>query len=231
MNRPFLLPAFLGLIAILLAMLMNLPLRGLHFDAPAPFTNPVLALEFAPSAETLGTLLGSDADGAKVTALRAATLRDNLFVFGYTLFLAALASVVWRQTRRKRYLLLGFLALFIGLSDLMENGAIQMLLSNFQNDMLLSDAMDFRRIRMFAWAKWLGLAVYFGALAPYLWGRGWLLGRGLAIVAGIAVVLAVMARFYPEWIEAYVTAVFAAFPLAVAFCFLKKEAGSEERCV
>jgi hypothetical protein len=229
MNRPFLLPAFLGLIAIVLALRVNLPLRGLHFNSPPPFTNPVLALEFAPSSETLSIVLGQDGNTTQIAALRASTRRDNLFALGYTLFLVALAGVVWRQTRKKRYLLLVGLALLIGVSDLLENGAIQMLLSNFEHDTLYQDTLGFRRVRMFAWAKWLGLALYFGALAPYLWGNGWLLGRGLALVAGIAVVLGILAWFSPEWIEAYVYAVFVAFPLAVAFCFLKKDAGSYAR--
>lgn len=223
MNRPFLLAGFLGLVALLFASTVNLPLRGISFDSPPPFTHPVIAIELGTSSATMEVVLGPEAGRSdKVSALLAATNRDTLFVLAYTLFLLAFAATVWRQTRRLVHLLLVLLALGIGFADIAENTAIKSLLLTYVSDMYEAGGSDFRRVLLFAWAKWAGLAVYFAVLVPYLWARGWVIGRGLALVAAVAAVLGLLAGFSPIWIERYVAAVFMALPLTVAYCFLAK---------
>jgi len=225
MNRPFLFAGIFGAIAVVLALFVNIPLRGISFDSPPPFTHPVIAIELGASSTTMEVVLGpeGEARSRKVSALMQATVRDTLFVLGYTLFLLVFAGTIWWQTRKVLHLLLCLLALAIGLADIAENTAIKSLLMAYGSDMYEASGSDFRRVLLFAWVKWAGLAVYFAVLVPYLWARGWMIGRVLGLVAAVAAVLGLLAWFSPTWIERYVAVVFMALPLTVAYCFLAKK--------
>lgn len=226
LNRPFLLAGLIGLATLFVAVVVNLPLRGVTFAVPEPFSHPIIALEFGASSSMLETLLGAAGQERtdKIWALMSATQRDTLFVITYMLFLLAFAGTVWRQTKKPIHLLLCVLALGIGLADIAENTAIKSLLLAYDSEVYTADGSDFSRVRLFAWLKWAGLAVYFAVLVPYLWACGWIAGRALAIVAGLAAVLGLVAVFAPTWIERYVALVFIALPLTVAYCFVAKKA-------
>ncbi|MBK6930844.1 MAG: hypothetical protein IPH12_08185 [Saprospirales bacterium] len=221
MKRPFLLAGLLGIIAMMLAVLTSMQIPRNHsFNCPEPFRRPVLALEFVRSAESLSALFGTDKYGraGNIRRIRKAQNTDNFFIAGYTLFLLAFAMTIWRQTRKWRYALLVLLALAIGLSDLFENGAIRLLVDGMEKTPLQLESIDFQRLHFWAWAKWLGLAVFFAAIGPYVWSLRWL-GRVLAAAGLLSALLGVFAWFSDAWIERYASAVFATFPLAVIFCF------------
>lgn len=205
----------------MLAFLIGIPIKNSTFTCQPPFTNPTVALEFVKSSADLDAFFGQDRREDNLRDMQASLNRDNFFVAGYTLFLMGMALTVWRRTRLNRYAGLIVLALVIGMADLLENSVLKTALGQLLKDAPVAEDA-FVQLSKYTWIKWLGLAAYFGLLAPFLWRRR-LVGRLLAICAVITVLLGAAAWFSDAWIQSYTTAVFGVFPLAVAFCFLYRK--------
>ncbi|MCS7037489.1 MAG: hypothetical protein RMJ33_09350 [Saprospiraceae bacterium] len=226
-RRPFFWAGLAGLLALLAAVLMANALREVSFETPPPFRDAVMAIEWAPSAETMDVVLGAAPERARrIEALLQATARDGLFVLAYTLFMCAFAVTAAWLSHRWRYLLLAALALAVGLADLAENGAIRALLLLYDSETFEPGGADYVRVRLFAWAKWAGITLYFIGIAPFLWSRGWVLGRLLALLAAAVAVMWVLAQFLRAWAELYSLAVFLLFAIAIGYCFVPVRASA-----
>ncbi len=168
-RRPFFLTGIVGVLALLLAAFMAQPLRQVTFDTPPPFRDAVMAVEWAPSPVTMDVVLGKAPERAKrIRALLEATRRYGLFILAYTLFMCGFAATISLVSRRRHYLLLGIVALLVGFADLGENGAIRSLLLLYDSETFTAGSADYLRVRLFAWVKWAGTALYFAGVGPYL---------------------------------------------------------------
>ena len=230
MKKPFFIAGLIGLAAVVAALFVSRPLAGYTFQCPPGFTRPVVALEFIASEQELITFFGPSAlageDGEMTltdekNAIRRSLGLDFMFIPLYTLYLMAFAWAIYRQNRKKGYLLLILLAALIGLADIFENGAIQMLLNKFMPPAHNLEVADFQRLHFFAWTKWLGLVLYFAAVLPFLRLAG-RLGQLLTLAAVVVCCSGLWAFFHKDWIEQFTVSVFLFFPLAVVFCFFYK---------
>ncbi len=220
-RRPFFWAGLAGLVALAAAVLMAGALRGVSFETPPPFRDAVMAIEWAASAETMDIVLGAPPERSRrIQALLQATARDGLFALAYTLFMCAFAVTAAWLSQRWYYLLLAALALAVGFADLAENGAIRALLLLYDSETFEPGGADYVRVRLFAWAKWAGITLYFAGIAPFLWSRGWALGRLLALLAAAVVVMWVLAQVFRTWAEPYALAVFLLFAVAIGYCFV-----------
>lgn len=223
---PFILAGIFGIAALVCAALIGLPLKDHSLVCPASFTQPMLALEFVRSGDELQILLGRDQMAENIKAVESALGRDYLFILAYTFYLIALAHAIFRLRRKRRYLLLAVLAVVIGLADIFENGAISQLMERFQAAPSQLEAVDFQRLHIWTWTKWLGLLVYFAAVMPFL-RRSGRLGQILSLAAAAVCLLGLVAFFSRNWIQPYTTAIFLLFPLTVVFCFVPKNKSSD----
>ncbi len=221
MKLPFLLAGIFGLAALVLASLIGLPLKGHELVCTAPFTQPMVALEFVASTEELQTLLGRAQLQENTIAVDAALGRDFLFILAYTFYLVAFAHAMFRERGKRRYLILAVLAGVIGLADILENGAITLLMDALKTGPAEVGSIYFQRLHWFTWTKWLGLVIYFAAAIPFLRRAGWV-GQIIALAALVVSVLGILAVASRNWIQPYTTAVFLIFPLTVLFCFIHR---------
>lgn len=221
-TRPLLLAGLAGLICLLFAVLVGLPVREhkAAFNYPKGFSEPMLTLEFIPDSAALHAFLGETpgSDSRKIRALEYALRRDNFFACAYTLFLIAFAISVRFVTRNKKYWLLIPLALLTGFSDLAENGHMRNLLNAGA-----PDSISFRAMHLFAWIKWLGLVVYFQFCALFF-RTGGRLGRVLALLAWVAPIMGAVAFATNKMIQPFAFLVmYIIFPLSLVFCFSYKK--------
>lgn len=208
------------MLALLLAAFMAQPLRQVAFETPPPFRDAVMAVEWAPSPATMDVVLGKAPERPeRIRALLEATRRDGLFILAYTLFMCGFAVTMSLVSRHRYYLLLGVVALVVGFADLGENGAIRSLLLLYDSETFTPGGSDYLRVRLFAWVKWAGTALYFAGVGPYLWSRGWFIGRVLALLAASVVIMWILAQFSALWAEPYALGVFGLLALATAYCF------------
>jgi len=114
------------------------------------------------------------------------------------------------------------LALLIGAADLAENAAIRTLLSLYGSDLYEPGGADYVRIRLFAWLKWAGLALYFAGVALYFGLHERRRARLLAISSGLVAAAGALAQFSDTWAEPYALSVFGLFFIAIGYCFWKK---------
>lgn len=219
MKRPFLIAGLIGAIALVIATFVSSPLAKHVFICQPGFTKPMLAMEFIASAQELQTFFGTEGLSAKIVAMEQALGMDFLFILAYTTYLIAFAFAIYKRQKNRFYLALPALAILIGLADILENGAIKMLMRAKPEELV--DAMSFQRLHFFTWTKWLGLVVYFAAVIPFLRGAG-RFGQLLALAAALVCINAILAVFAKTWIQPFTTGIFLIFPLTVVFCFFQK---------
>ncbi|MCB9305495.1 MAG: hypothetical protein H6565_02760 [Lewinellaceae bacterium] len=220
MNKPFLIAAVVGLIAMLISTFVSAPLNGIDFHCQPGFSKPILALEFAGSVQTFQAVFGADDLEKKRTAVLISLERDFVFILAYVAFLAAFAYALLKGRGKWLFLSPVLLAVGIGIADLLENDALRNLTLHLESGYGAFDTVIARRLFFATWTKWLGFAVYFSALLPYLF-RDERTGRVLGIATGMVCLMAVMALLRISWIEPYVLSIFILFPLSVGYCFLK----------
>lgn len=187
-DRLFLISGFLGLGALAMTLLLSLLGPG-ETGALAPgFITPVMAFEFAETEAEVWELFRPAGSAA---AMDRVNRWDFLYMAIYNLFLAAFAVACARQTGRRFFYIPAALALFILLADALENA--QLLGLTYQTT-LDGGSMDglLRRLRLFTWLKWGGLALYFALLGPFFRNHTGL-WRAVGAVGLLPVILAVVA--------------------------------------
>ncbi len=136
MQHPLLPAALVGILAIMVGLSVQKPLKDRQFVTPPHFPNKMLALEFIPDSTALHQFFGASAEerSGNMEAMRSALRRDNFFALSYTLFLMVFGIVCWSATRKAWYWLVLPLALLAGLSDFIENAQTLRMLDNIQSE-------------------------------------------------------------------------------------------------
>jgi hypothetical protein len=192
-DRPFLISGLLGIGVIGMTLFLSL-IGPREVEAlPPGFITPVMAFEFAESADEVSQLFAVDGSAA---AMDRVNRWDFLYMALYSGFLFAFALTCARQTGRGYFYIPAALAVGILVADALEN--VQLLaITRVLSDADISPVMGelsplLSRLRLFTWLKWGGLAVYFLLLWPYFRGLAsrW---RGVRFVAALPALLAVVA--------------------------------------
>jgi hypothetical protein len=187
-DRLFLISGILGLGA--LAMTLILGLIGPRETGPLPagFITPVMAFEFAGSADEVGKLFDPDGSAA---AMDRVNRWDFLYMTLYNAFLGAFALVAARQTGNRRFCVAAALAPLILAADALENVQLLALTGMLDGGDM---SAPLARLRLFTWLKWGGLALYFLLLMPHFRGLPgrW---RWVAAAGATPALLAVVAVF------------------------------------
>jgi hypothetical protein len=195
-DRPFLISGLLGIGVIGMTLFLSLIGPREVGALPPGFITPVMAFEFAESADEVTAMFAPDGSAA---AMDRVNRWDFLYMALYGLFLFAFAlACVW-QTGRLFFAIPAALALLIPFADALEN--VQLLSLTYQTT-VGGGAMAglLARLRWFTWLKWGGLALYFVLLWPYFLG---LSGRArwigvVGILPALLAVLALLARGLPN---------------------------------
>ncbi|MBL7775944.1 MAG: hypothetical protein JNK89_08065 [Saprospiraceae bacterium] len=200
MKRPFLPVSLFLLLALAPVRNMQIALNDADFQ-PADYASPILQAEFQSSPEEVYNLYGANNGPARMvrtSAMRAAHRHDNWFVLVYGLFLLAFASIGYRLTREKYFLLLAVLTAAAAGADWLENSEISAITRALDTETNQLGRL-LQRLGWWTWLKWLGLAAYFGVLAQFFnpataWGslHPWA-GLGLLWACRIVPALAVIA--------------------------------------
>jgi hypothetical protein len=157
---------------------------------PPGFITPVMAFEFAGSADEVTGMFAPDGSAA---AMDRVNRWDFLYMALYGLFLCAFALACAWQTGRLFFAIPAALALLIPFADALEN--VQLLRLTYQTTAGGGEMAGLlARLRWFTWLKWGGLAVYFLLLWPYFRGLAdrW---RWIGIIGILPALLAIIAVF------------------------------------
>lgn len=192
--------------ATALAALATLALAALLlfvYPAKAPlsegFRTPILAFEFAKTAEDLAFLSGQSEAASQYRANMDRGQRiDMLFPFAYAGLLALLLLALARQGIASAWVGLLF-ALSIVPSDIHENLVMLETTAALAKDQPLTALLP--SLHTATWLKWWGLAITAGFLAfAYLQRRHWF-AAGLSALASLAIVLSWLSNAQPMAVE------------------------------
>lgn len=107
---------------ILGAVVMSLfPIKGGNY--PAGYGTPVIAFEFAQTANEVHAAIGYSAQNwqERLAAMKTGTYGDFVFIFSFTIFMVSFFHAAKRQTGLALYKFLAAIALIAGLSDVTED--------------------------------------------------------------------------------------------------------------
>ncbi len=217
MQYPLLPAALVGILAIMVGLSVQQPLKDRQFVTPPHFHNKMLALEFIPDSLALQQFFGegTEVQTGNMEAMRSALRRDNFFALAYTLFLMVFGIVCWSATRKAWYWLVLPLALLAGLSDFIENAQTLRMLDNIQSEDI---HIAIQRLHFWVWTKSLSMAVLLLVAANFLWQSGWV-GRILALLAFAAAIAGFLSFFWIGLFETYsLLGLTIFFPLLVLYC-------------
>jgi hypothetical protein len=187
---PFLISGLLGIGAIGMTLFLSLIGPREVGALPEGFVTPVMAFEFAGSADEVMGMFAPDGSAA---AMDRVNRWDFLYMALYGLFLFAFALACAWQTGNRFFYIPAALALLIPFADALEN--VQLLRLTYQTTVGGGDMAGLlAQLRWFTWLKWGGLTVYFLLLWPYFRGLGgrW---RWIGVVGILPALLAIIAVF------------------------------------
>lgn len=203
--------AITGLVLVVVSVIMMIAGRADFSGAwlPQGFKVPILALEFASSAEEVKSIISGLSEDA-IHSLRLATQWDMLFLIVYNLFLVFLLSSIYRITQLKQYKWISVFPLVIMLADAMEN---MQLFNAF-------DGMDVNImvLKMATWIKWLGLSIAFIFVGRFLITTGRYYDKVLALATYVSLPIGIYAMISHSAInEVFARLFYLLFPMAVIY--------------
>ncbi|MFN8301108.1 MAG: hypothetical protein U0U46_01355 [Saprospiraceae bacterium] len=218
MKYPLLLAGVVGILAVTVGATVQLPLKPHRYEVPPDYPQKMLGLEFLPDSSALEVFFGASEPqrSSSIGAMRSALMRDNFFAASYTLFMLVFAVSCWAITRKKTYWMMALLAVWVGLSDFMENTLTIRLL-----DHLRAPDWQVQMKQMHFWvaSKGLGLLLLLAGAAVFLWSAG-RVGKVLALLAAVAVLAGFLSLTwigFVNWSGLLGLKLF--FPLLVVYCF------------
>lgn len=218
MRFPLLAAGIVGLLAVLVGLTVQIPLKPYRYEVPPHYPQKMLGLEFLPDSTAVEIFFGKEDPerSLKFNAMKSALMRDNLFAGSYTLFMLVFAASCLAITRKKMYWLMIPLALFTGFSDLMENTRTLFFLDHLRTP----DWQPFMaRMHFWVMSKGLGLLGLLAAAAAFLWSAG-KTGKILSLLATGAVLTGLLSFVwigFVDWSGLLGLKLF--FPLLVVYCF------------
>jgi len=219
MGRPLIRAGWVGVAVIILSvsLLCIFPART-QSNIDGLFT-PIIAFEFIQTPQEVYQLFGGEASPERDAMARAMD-RGNHLDFAYMIFYSFFLftfSVLGARELGIRVLYLGAaLSVVILLGDFFEN--IQLL--GITANLATGDfEEELRRLPLFTWLKWGGIAAVFLLLSAYFH-RGTVFSRFIA-AWGVAVALLAIASFLNRSVinEVFSFAVALQFLLMIIFCF------------
>ena len=162
--KNFSLSATAGAAVIALAITMSFFYLPSLEGTPAPFSSPILALEFSSSVAEAQALFGERED--IVRKFHIGHYLDMAFLLAYTAFLCFANVGAWQQNRRNIFLFGSGFALVAGAADFAEN----LLLMQLNHSLLAGTAApDFQLLRLCVTLKFSAICLAMLCLAPALW--------------------------------------------------------------
>lgn len=211
-ERPFLVSGILGLGVVVMTLLLTLIGPRPVTPLPDGFITPVLAFEFAETANEVNRIfapIGSPA--GEVTRQRMVLVNrlDFIYMFLYAGLMFTFALTAARLSGRRLYYFAAVVTIVVLAADILENNQLLSITGRLETG-------DFNaqlaRLHVFTWLKWGGLALYFVLLVPFFYeATGF--GRAGAILGWLPLGLGVPAYFNPGLLSEL-------FALSVGMMFL-----------
>lgn len=207
MSRFWAVSFFSGLAVAILAgpVLSAFPESG-HSVNPR-YGSPVFAFEMAKSASDLESIFGPVEDPERpkrIQEMDRGNLLDYPFMAFYSLFMAAFALSVWRDSRHAPWVVLAYIGLLSGVADAIEN----VLLLNITNDLDSDFFLVWLAIPV--WTKFFAIMCCIIASSCHIFDRAewwWKTVGALGIVGGSSLFIAFLSPPNYGFLVSYGTAV------------------------
>lgn len=194
-----------GLLTILLGIIIVL-IMPVSANVSEGFRTPIIAFEFAETADDLAFLSDSDPDGpANRDKMDRGHRWDMLFPVAYGIFLASLLVQAAQAGFWPVWWFVPFALLAIPF-DIWENTLLVSITDSLRNDGTGEEFLGV--LRTATWLKWGAIAVGAAGLGWNSWQKGEYWSAGLAIVTGLVTAVAWMLGSQPFWVELMATLVF-----------------------
>lgn len=220
MERPFLFPAAIGVVVIIMSVVLLFVFPRNAPQLPPGFMSPIIAFEFAETEAEVKGLFGEEGSAAftrNTNAMNKGNELDYIYMILYSLFLLMFCIRLYWQTGESFFLLVAFLSPLILAGDVLEN--IQ-LLSITRKIYHQSIAVELAQLHLWTWIKWGGLSLSFLCLSPFFIKNGGL-SRFIGYFGIVTFVLAVSSYFYRPYLrELFSFSVALMFIFMILFSFL-----------
>lgn len=219
-HRPFLLSGIIGIGVIILSLVLVKTEPRHTGDLAEGFFTPIVAFEFAESAQDVNLIFldrSSQIITGAVEAVTFGTYLDFIFMTLYGLFLVTFSLICVALTKKSFYYWAAVLAVLALLFDLIENLQLLKIMDQLGTGSMVG---ELRYLHLFTWLKWGALALIFLMLIPFFRKSG-AFGRVLAVLAPIPLVLGFLAYFVPGLLnELFALSISVMFLLTILFSFI-----------
>lgn len=189
-------------------------------NLPPGFSTPIMALEFIQNRQEAIALFEVENRTEYIEKFLLGNKIDYLFMVLYGSFMMCIAYKIALITRNRTLyfaMLLGLLAI---VTDFLENQTIHSIILNYNEE---SAGNFIGRLRLFTWAKWGSIAVFFFITAGYFW-RGNLFSKLISVVGVTTFLVSIAAFIYRSILNEIMGLLVAVnFLLIIIFCFVQKK--------